>query len=142
MQPDQISSDLASVRLQQARRCLRAAEVNIAADLFKDAANRSYYCVFHVMRAVLALDRFDSKKHSGVISTFRKNYVKTGVFTSDISDIIKTAFKVRNNSDYQDYYLISKDEVAEQLENAKTFLTAVEEYLAPKLQNVSGETET
>ena len=134
MQPDQISSNLVAFRLQQARECLQTAEVDIAAGLFKAAANRSYYCVFHAMRAVLALDRFDSKKHSGVISTFRKNYVKTGVFTADISDIIKTAFEVRNNSDYQDFYLISKDEVAAQIENAKTFLATVEEYLAPKIK--------
>jgi uncharacterized protein (UPF0332 family) len=139
MQPDPISSNLAAFRLQQARECLQTAEVDIAAGLFKAAANRSYYCVFHAMRAVLALDRFDSKKHSGVISTFRKNYVKTGVFTADISDIIKTAFEVRNNSDYQDFYLISKDEVAAQIENAKTFLAAVEGYLAPKIQDTRGE---
>ena len=135
MQPDQTSSDLASFRLQQARRCLRAAEVNIAADLFKDAANRSYYCIFHAMRAVLAFDRFDSKKHSGVISAFRQNYIKTGVFTADISDIIRTAFEVRNESDYEDFYVISKEKVAGQIENARAFLAAVEEYLAPKLQD-------
>jgi uncharacterized protein (UPF0332 family) len=135
MQPDQTSSDLASFRLQQARRCLRAAEVNIAADLFKDAANRSYYCIFHAMRAVLALDRFDSKKHSGVISAFRQNYVKTGVFTADISDIIRISFTVRNESDYEDFYVISKEKVAGQIENARAFLAAVEEYLAPKLQD-------
>jgi uncharacterized protein (UPF0332 family) len=32
------------------------------------------------MRAVQALDGFDSKKHSGVISAFRKDYIKTGIF--------------------------------------------------------------
>ena len=114
---------------------MRAAEVNIAADLFKDAANRSYYCIFHAMRAVLALDRFDSKKHSGVISAFRQNYVKTGVFTADISDIIRISFTVRNESDYEDFYVISKEKVAGQIENARAFLAAVEEYLAPKLQD-------
>jgi len=135
MQHNYKPSDLASFRLQQARRCLRAAEVNIAADLFKDAANRSYYCIFHAMRAVLALDRFDSKKHSGVISAFRQNYVKTGVFTADISDIIRISFTVRNESDYEDFYVISKEKVAGQIENARAFLAAVEEYLAPKLQD-------
>jgi uncharacterized protein (UPF0332 family) len=134
MQHNYNPSDLASHRLQQARECLQTAEVVIAAGLFKAAANRSYYCIFHAMRAVLALDRFDTKKHSGVISAFRQKYVKTGVFTADISDIIKTAFKVRNNSDYQDYYLISKDDVAAQIENARAFLLAVEGYLAPKLE--------
>jgi len=141
MQPDQTSSDLASARLQQARECLQTAEVDIAAGLFKAAANRSYYCIFHTMRALLALDRFDSKKHSGVITAFRQKYIKTGIFDSKFSDIVGKAFTARNKSDYQDFYVISKDDVAAQIENAKTFLTAVEEYLAPKLQNVSEKTE-
>ena len=141
MQHNYKPSDLASFRLQQARECLELAEVALAANSFKGSANRSYYCIFHAMRAVLALDRFDSKKHSGVISAFRQNYVKTGIFTADISDIIRTSFTVRNESDYEDFYIISKEKVTEQLENAKTFLTAIEDYLAPKLQDVSEKTQ-
>jgi hypothetical protein len=40
---------------------------------FETAANRSYYCIFNAMRAVLSLDRFDSKKHSGIIDAFRSD---------------------------------------------------------------------
>lgn len=40
---------------------------------YKTVANRSYYAVFSAMRAVLALDGFDFKKHSGIIAEFRKN---------------------------------------------------------------------
>ena len=142
MLPDNAPAALAGVRLLQARDCLQSAEVNIAAGLFKDAANRSYYSIFHAMRALLALDEFDSKKHSGVISAFRQRYIKTGFFPANYSDIVGDAFEVRIESDYVDHYVISKSAVAAQLENAKTFLTAVEEYLAPKLQDISGETET
>jgi uncharacterized protein (UPF0332 family) len=120
---------LANVRLLQARECLQSAEREIVANSFKTSANRSYYCIFHSMRAVLALDDFDSKKHSGVISAFRKDYIKTGVFPAELSDIIKNAFEVRNDSDYQDFYVISKAKVAAQIENAKVFLAAAEEYI-------------
>ena len=133
---------LAAVRLDKARVFLRDAETNLAADSFLTSVNRSYYCIYHAMRAVLALDRFDSKKHSSIISQFRKNYIKTGIFPATLSDIIRTSFRDRNDCDYMDYYIISKDDTVAQLENAKTFLTAIEDYLAPKLQNVSGETET
>ena len=34
----------------------------------KSVANRSYYAVFHAMRAVLAFDKIDLKRHSGIIS--------------------------------------------------------------------------
>ncbi|MDR2692728.1 MAG: HEPN domain-containing protein, partial [Chitinispirillales bacterium] len=63
MQPDDITQkDLAIARFEQASKCLQAAEVNIAANDFKTAANRSYYCIYHSMRTVLAFDTFDSKK--------------------------------------------------------------------------------
>ena len=41
--------------------------------------HRSYYAIFHAMRAVLALDGIDMKRHSGVMSEFRRLYIKTGI---------------------------------------------------------------
>jgi len=53
--------DLAYIRLAQARECLDSSIALIDINHYKDAANRSYYCIFRSMRAVLALDSFDSK---------------------------------------------------------------------------------
>jgi len=139
MQPNRTPVDYAGYRLQKSRECLQSAESEFAAGSYESSANRSYYSIFHAMRAVLALERFDFKKHSGVISYFRKNYIKTGIFDSKFSDIVGTAFTVRNESDYEDFYVVSKEKIAAQLENAKTFLATVEEYLAPKIQDTRGE---
>jgi len=102
---------------------------------FENAANRSYYCIFNAMRAVLALDRFDSKKHSGIISAFQKDYIRTDIFPKKFSDIIEKAFEIRLESDYVVFYLVSKAEVAAQVENAKTFLEAVEKYIGERIKN-------
>jgi len=59
-------------------------------------------------------------------------YIKQEAFPVEFSDIIKEAFNARGKSDYDDFFIISKDEVAEQIENARIFLAAVEEYLADK----------
>jgi uncharacterized protein (UPF0332 family) len=132
MRPDDSTQkDLAAFRLHQARECLQDAQAPVISS--KTAANRSYYCIFNAMRAVLALERFDSKKHSGIISAFRKNYIKTGVFPADFSDIIEEAFVVRNESDYEAFYIVSKESVATQVKNAETFLRAVEKYVEPFL---------
>jgi len=139
--PDYSPSDLASFRLMQARDCLQYAEMGIAAGLFKGSANRSYYAIFHSMRAVLALDKFDSRKHSGIIAAFRQRYIGTGIFPIEFSDIIGAAFEVRNDSDYQDMYIVSKKKVVAQLENAKTLFAAVEEYVTTKLQTPTGTAE-
>lgn len=85
------------------------------------------------MKAVLALDGFDSKKHSGIISEFRKNYIKTGIFSTEMSDIISKLFNVRASSDYDDFYIISKEKVTKQYENAKLFVETVDKYLSDKL---------
>jgi len=120
---------LMNLRLKQARECLESAEREIDADSYRGAANRSYYCIFHAMRAVLASDSFDSKKHTGIISAFRERYIKTGVFPTKFSDFIRTASKNRGDSDYDDFFIISKEDVAQQIGNAKAILTAAEAHI-------------
>jgi uncharacterized protein (UPF0332 family) len=135
MPPDYDPKDLAVFRLHQAKECLQSAKIDVDTDDFKSAANRSYYCIFHAMRAVQALDGFDSRKHSGVIDNFRKDYIRTGVFPQKFSNIITTAFEVRLESDYEDFYVISKSKVTVQVENAKTLLDAVEKYVSERIKH-------
>jgi len=121
--------DLSKFRLEQAAECLHLAEIALKHESLKGSLNRSYYCIFHSMRAVLAFENFDSKKHSGVISAFRQRFVKTGKLATYLSDIIEDAFTIRNDSDYQDFYIVSKPDAIQQVENARGFLKAVEDYI-------------
>lgn len=76
------------------------------------------------------LERIDFAKHSGVSSYFRREYIRTGIFDSELSDIIREAFEVRGSSDHDDYFLISKEEVREQIRNAEFFCTQIKAYLS------------
>lgn len=125
---------LSKVRLDTAKNCLRDSQILINSESFKASANRSYYAVFHAMRAVLVFDEFDSKKHSGIISEFRKRYIKTGILSTEISKIIDVQFSVRSHSDYDDFYVISKNESINQLHEAEKMVSEVEKYLI-KLYN-------
>lgn len=120
---------LSNVRYDHALECLDAAKSLLESGNYKSAANRSYYAIFHAMRAVLALDEVDMKHHSGIISEFRKRYIKTGVFEIRLSHIISVLFDTRTDSDYDDFFVISKAEVAEQTENAAYFLQKIRTYL-------------
>ena len=121
--------ELAKYRLEQASDCLKAAKNNLQFQLYKDALNRSYYCIFHSIRAVLALSSFDSKKHSGIISEFHKSFIKTEIFDKRFSVVIRQSFQIRNRSDYEDFYVVAKEDVSPQIENAKGFMQAVTEYI-------------
>jgi uncharacterized protein (UPF0332 family) len=126
---DKYILDLAKFRLTQAHECLELAKMALEADFFKSCLNRSYYCIFHCMRAVLALENFDAKRHSGIIAAFRQRYIKTGKFDIRFSDIIGAAFEIRNSSDYEDFYVVNKSDTKQQLENAKMFYEAVQKFL-------------
>ena len=50
-----------------------------------------------------------------------------------MTDIISKLFNVKSSSDCDDFYIISKDKVSEQYENAKTFVETVDKYLSDKI---------
>ena len=77
--------DLCRYRLEKAQEFLEAAKTTLELQLYETAANRSYYAIFHAVRALLALEGKDFKKHSGVISAFQRDYIKTGIFDKELS---------------------------------------------------------
>jgi len=125
---------LSRYRLEKARETQATAEQNLNNNRYMDANNRAYYSIFHAMRALLALDGVDFKKHSAVISFFREQYIKTSRLDRTLSDIIGRASIVRNKSDYEDFYITSKEEAEEQVSDAKLFIDSVEEYLEIRWQ--------
>ena len=129
---DEELRELSQYRLKQAERCIRSAKILADDEDYKGSANRSYYAIFHCMRSILALAGKDFSKHSAVAAYFRKEYIKTGIFDTEMSDVIKEAFDVRSDSDYDDYYMISREDVLEQIEHAETFLLKTKEYLMNK----------
>lgn len=78
---------------------------------------------------MLAFNGIDMKHHSGIISEFRRLYIKTGIFETRLSNIISELFEIRTDSDYDDFFIISKSEVERQIENAEYFTDKIKYYL-------------
>lgn len=85
------------------------------------------------MKAVELLDGFDSKKHSGVIAYFRKNYIKTGLFDSALSDMIGDLQEAREDSDYDMVIQYDLESAKEYYEMAKIIVNTIENYLDKEL---------
>lgn len=124
--------ELMKYRIQTAKEKLHSAEVLLNAGEYKDSVGRSYYAMFCMIRAILALDKIDFSKHSGVISYFQKEYIKTEKIDKKYSKYISNAFQIRNNCDYADFFLVSKSDAEEQYKRAEEFLKAVNEYLSKR----------
>ena len=125
-------ADLPKYRYECSIEALEDAKIMYRAGRYKNALNRAYYSIFYAIRAVNALDGFDSSKHSGVIAYFNQTFVKTGVFSKELSKIIKYASEKRENADYLDFYVASKDEAEEQIKRAEAFGEQINTYLKRK----------
>ena len=105
---------------------------DLDAEDYASANNRAYYCIFHAMRAVLALDNEDYQKHSAVIARFSQKYLKTDIFPREYGKLITNAALIRNRSDYEDFYLCTKEDTKKLLSEAEKFLDQISSYLRTK----------
>ena len=121
--------DLTKYRLDTAAERLTVSKEMIDGGYFKDSVNRSYYAIFSAARALLSERHVDFKKHSAVISYFRREYVKTSMFDVKFSDYIGEAFSARQYSDYADFFVVSREHAEEQYQHAVEFVAAVKNYL-------------
>lgn len=121
--------DLMQYRLDMAKERLESAKLLLDHGSYKDSIGRSYYAIFTAVRALLALDGVDFSKHAGVIAYFQREYIKTGIFEKRYSKYISQAFQIRNNTDYADFYIVSKDDAVEQYERAQEFFEVIKNYL-------------
>lgn len=121
--------DLIHYRLSSAREKLTSAKLLLEAGLYKDSIGRSYYAIFSAIRAILAARQVDFSKHAGVIAYFQKEFIKTGIFDKKYSKYLQQAFQIRNSCDYDDFFIVSKQDAEEQYERATEILTMIEEYM-------------
>ena len=127
--PPEKQESLSAFRFSLAEETLDDARAALAERRYRVAINRSYYSAYYAMYAVLALDAIERNHHSGVISEFRRLYIKSGVFKADLSDLIRELFSNRVKSDYRDYYVPDEDAAVQQVHGAETVVESVKTYL-------------
>ena len=126
---DRLRRELSDYRMKRAQETLADAKALLAEGRVESSVNRSYYAIFHGLRAVTALDGFDSSKHSGIIAHFNRIYVKAGVFDKEISKLIRIAFNTREKADYDDFAEITEQMAIDQAAAAERVLAAIQRYL-------------
>ena len=125
--------DLVRYRIQSAKSDLKSAKILLDAEEYKAANNRAYYAIFHAINAVHALNEKAYKRHKDAVANFNKDYVKTEIFPREIGRKIGEAEEIRHASDYDDFYIASKEESERQVAVAAEFIEMVEKYCTEKL---------
>lgn len=123
---DDLTIELSKYRLDKAKDLLNQAKLLHENGKFDGSINRSYYAIFNAIRALLALLKLDSSKHSGVISYFDRYFVKQGFFDKRFSKIAHSAFDIRQDNDYEDFYNPTDEESNNQIIDGEDFINEVE----------------
>lgn len=126
---DERQKNLSNYRIAEAEDSLKVAAHCLKEGLHKDSINRSYYAAFYAVKAILALSTVDFKRHKDVMGYFNKEYVAKEIFPREIGRKLGTLQRVREKSDYDDFYIASREKAEEQFQTAELVIGEVKKYL-------------
>lgn len=127
--------DLVLYRIDTAKGDVRSAKILMEAKEYKGANNRAYYGIYHAISAIHALDERAYKRHKDALANFNKDYVKTEIFPRSLGKRIAEAEEIRHASDYDDFYIATREEAQEQIATAEELIERVENYVKEHLEN-------
>jgi len=121
---------LIAYRIAQARDSIREADLLNESGMSKRSVmNRLYYAMFYAVLALLQEKEMGTSKHSGAISLFDREFVKTGLFSKEMSKALHRAFELRQKGDYMEEAEVTSDDVDEIRPAAEQFVEYAERFL-------------
>ena len=124
--------DLCIYRIRNAVETFVVAVLCLESQHYKDSINRSYYAAFYAIKAVLALEEIDFKRHKDAVAYFNKTYIAKEIFPREMGKRLGRLKQERENSDYDDFYVASLKDASDQYKSAKLIIEKIEEYLSEK----------
>lgn len=85
--------------------------------------------MFYAVLALGLFHQFETSKHMQLMGWFNKNYIRTGIFPSEIGSYLKTAFETRTNSDYKVARTPTTADLEALLADMKTFISTIKAWL-------------
>lgn len=128
------AKDLATYRIGIAKHDLNAAKTLLDANELRGANNRAYYAIYHIISAIHALDGKAYRRHKDALASFNKEYIRTEVFPRAYGRRISEAEEIRHASDYDDFYIATKEEAIEQIKLAEELIGVIEKYCFERIK--------
>lgn len=112
-------------RLERADESLTAADVLATAGLWNRCVNSLYYACFYAVNALLFQSGRSSRRHSGVLHLFQRDFVRTGQVPIEFGRFYQLMFERRQAGDYRDLVWFEAAEVRPWIDQAREFVKRV-----------------
>jgi len=119
-------NDLVKLRFQKAKETFAEIENHVQLGYWRTAANRLYYACYYAVSALLIKNGIKAHTHSGTINQFGFNFVRTDVFSQKEGRLFKDLFELRQDGDYDDWIIISKEDIIPLIEPVNLFIDKIE----------------
>lgn len=84
--------EIIEFRLKEAEESFQDAITLFENKRLRSAVNRAYYSMFYSVLALLEIKKLKISKHTGVISLFDREFIKTNIFSKELSKTLPKAF--------------------------------------------------
>ena len=92
--------------------------------------NRLYYAAYHIVSALLISEGYEAHTHSGVIHLFGIHFVVKGKVSKESGKLYSKLYDLRLTGDYDDVYIVSKEDVEHLLPMVSSFLKEIRMLIA------------
>jgi len=114
---------------KRAKECLDDAKLLLENKRLHSAVNRIYYALFYQVSALLLAKGLSFSKHSGVLATFNKEFVKTGRINKELGKFYNRMFEHRRSGDYGELVEFEEEDVRKWLKTAEKFLDVIDKLM-------------
>ena len=100
-------------------------EVLQNAGFWDNIANRLYYSLFHAVSALLINEGLPVNSHKGAVLLFGQHFIKTQIFDKQYGKLYSQLQAMRERSDYNCYYDVSKEDILPLIEPVKELIDII-----------------
>ena len=91
---------MVEVEIERAEKILSQVETLRANALWDILANRLYYALYHAVISLLIKNRIQVGTHKGAVVMFSREFVKTGIFSTEEGRVFSSLEQLRESGDY------------------------------------------
>ena len=91
---------MVEVEIERAEKILSQVETLRANALWDILANRLYYALYHAVISLLIKNRIQVGTHKGAVVMFSREFVKTGIFSTEEGRVFSSLEQLRASGDY------------------------------------------
>ena len=117
------------LEIEAGNESLDAVKTLMEKGLYRSAISRTYYGLFHYIRALLYTQGLEPKSHEGLEHLFGLHFVKAGRVDSGSAKLLARLQKYREQSDYGLVTVFTKEDVGQELSEVERFVQSIQGYL-------------